>query len=104
MLRVDNFTSSRLTLSTGVPQGCILSSFLYSLYMLDCMATQASSTAVKIGNNNPIVRLISCSEEVTALEQRQKHPECSKTKDPLSPQSPPVAQLWRAGIASDISE
>ena len=35
-VRLDNHTSSTITLNTGVPQGCVLSPFLHSLFTYDC--------------------------------------------------------------------
>src|SRR4029434_3433414 len=43
VVRMGKHTSSSLTLSTGAPQGCVLSPLLYSLYTQDCVATHSSN-------------------------------------------------------------
>ena len=35
-VRVDDTTSPVIVSNTGVPQGCVLSPFLYTLYTNDC--------------------------------------------------------------------
>ncbi|KAK1802560.1 hypothetical protein P4O66_004215 [Electrophorus voltai] len=63
-VRVGNCVSSTLTLSTGAPQGCILSPLLYSLYTLDCTATSSSTIIV-----NFAMGLISDNDERAYLEE-----------------------------------
>ena len=46
VVRVGNNTSSRLILSTGAPQGCVLSPLLYSLFSHDCMAKHDCNTII----------------------------------------------------------
>ena len=47
VVREGNITSATLTLNTGDPQGCVLSSLVYSLFIHDCMATHDSNTIIK---------------------------------------------------------
>ena len=55
VVRMGNLTSTSLTLSTGAPQGCVLSPLLYSLYTHDCVATRASNTIVKFADDTAVV-------------------------------------------------
>ncbi|KAK1788520.1 hypothetical protein P4O66_016944 [Electrophorus voltai] len=70
-VRVGNCTSSTLTLtlSTGAPQGCVLSPPRYSLYTYDCVATSSSTTIVKFTDDTVIIGLILDNNERTYLEE-----------------------------------
>ncbi|KAK3507148.1 hypothetical protein QTP70_008622 [Hemibagrus guttatus] len=61
--------SASLTLSTGAPQGCVLSPFLYSLYTYDCVAATNSTTVIKFADDTVVVGLIYL-EENRNLENR----------------------------------
>ncbi|KAK1806729.1 hypothetical protein P4O66_005230, partial [Electrophorus voltai] len=67
-VRVGNCVSSTLTLSTGAPQGCVLSPLLYSLYTYDCTATSSSTIIVKFADNTVVMGLISDNDERAYLE------------------------------------
>ncbi|KAK1785836.1 hypothetical protein P4O66_003119 [Electrophorus voltai] len=62
-IHVGNCASSTLTLSTGAPQGCVLSRLLYLLYTYDCVATSNSTTIVKFVDDTVAMCLISDNEE-----------------------------------------
>ena len=47
VVRVGNNTSAMLILNTGVPQGCVISLLLYSLFTHNCVAKQDSNTIIK---------------------------------------------------------
>ncbi|KAK1805772.1 hypothetical protein P4O66_001953 [Electrophorus voltai] len=91
-VRVGNCISSTLILSTGAPQGCVLSPLLYSLYTYDCTATSSSTIIVKFTDNTVVMGLISDNDERAYLEEI-KHLEnwcqennllnVSKTNEPI---------------------
>ncbi|KAI5629002.1 gastrula zinc finger protein XlCGF28.1-like [Silurus asotus] len=68
-VRVGKHTSSTLTLSTGAPQGCVLSPLLYSLYTHDCVATSNSTTIRKFADDTVVVGLISNNDETAYLQE-----------------------------------
>ncbi|KAK1802517.1 hypothetical protein P4O66_021800 [Electrophorus voltai] len=68
-VRVGNCSSTTLTLSTGAPQGCVLSLLLYSLYTYDCTATSSSNIIVKFADDTVVVGLISDDDERAYLEE-----------------------------------
>lgn len=70
---VGNLCSKPVTLNTGAPQGCVLSSLFYSLFTRDCVSTQSTNTIVKCTDDTTVVGLISNSE--TACREEVEHPE-----------------------------
>jgi hypothetical protein len=63
VVRVGNNTSATLTLNTGAPQWYMLSPFLYSLFIHDCVATHNSNTIIKFVNDTVVVGLITDDDE-----------------------------------------
>ncbi len=55
--------SSTLTLSTGSPQGCVLSPLLYCLYTFDCTSTHFFNHIIKFADDTTVIGLISGNEE-----------------------------------------
>jgi len=60
---------SVLTLSTGDPQGCVLSPPLYARYMHDCVATRGSNTTLKFAEDTTILGLITNNDETAYREE-----------------------------------
>ncbi|KAI4874755.1 hypothetical protein NFI96_005252 [Prochilodus magdalenae] len=63
VVRVGHSFSSTLTLSTGAPQGCVLSPLLYSLFTHDCVARHTSNTIFKFADDTTILGLITDGDE-----------------------------------------
>ncbi|KAI4874761.1 hypothetical protein NFI96_005250 [Prochilodus magdalenae] len=63
VVRVGHRFSSTLTLSTGAPQGCVLSPLLYSLFTHDCVARHTSNTIFKFADDTTILGLITDGDE-----------------------------------------
>ncbi|KAF0039088.1 hypothetical protein F2P81_009572 [Scophthalmus maximus] len=68
-VRLGNHTSSTLILNTGVPQGCVLSPLLYSLFTYDCTHVHGSNTIVKFADDTMVVGLISNNDESAYREE-----------------------------------
>ena len=74
MVKVGNNISTSLTLNTGAPQGCVLSTLLYSLLTHDSVAMHASNSIIKFADDTTVVGLITNNnetayrKEVMALE------------------------------------
>ncbi len=66
---MDRQISSSITLSTGAPQGCVLSPLLYSLYSYDCVATSDSTTIIKFADDTVVVGLISDNDKRAYLQE-----------------------------------
>ncbi|KAI3352194.1 hypothetical protein L3Q82_005162 [Scortum barcoo] len=58
VVRIGDNTSSTLVLSTGTPQGCMLSPALFTLFTSDCSAINSTNTIVKFADDTTVVGLI----------------------------------------------
>ncbi|KAK1784264.1 hypothetical protein P4O66_003712, partial [Electrophorus voltai] len=70
LVQVGKCVSCTLPLSTGAPQGCVLSPLLYSLYTHDCVATSSSTIIVKFADDTVVMGLISENNERAYLEEK----------------------------------
>ncbi len=62
-VRVGHNTSSITTLSTGAPQGCVLSPLLFTLLTHDCTAKFNSKHIIKFADDTSVVGLLSNNDE-----------------------------------------
>ncbi|KAI2648566.1 RNA-directed DNA polymerase from mobile element jockey [Labeo rohita] len=58
LMRVGKLTSGTRTISTGAPQGCILSPLLFSLYTNDCTSKDPSVKLLKFADDTTVICLI----------------------------------------------
>ncbi|KAM9433306.1 lipid droplet-associated hydrolase isoform 2-T2 [Salvelinus alpinus] len=69
VVSVGHTTSVTLILSTGAPQGCVLSPLLYSLFTHDCTARHDSNTIIKFADDTTVVGLITDNDETSYREE-----------------------------------
>ena len=70
-VRINDYTSSTLILNTGIPQGCVLSPILLSLFTNDCRSADGSNTIVKFADDTTVIGLISDNDESVYREEVQ---------------------------------
>ncbi len=68
-VRVGHNTPSTTTLSTGAPQGCVLSPLLFTLLTHDCTAKFSSNHIIKFADDTSVVDLISNNDETHYREE-----------------------------------
>ncbi|KAK3543961.1 hypothetical protein QTP70_032184 [Hemibagrus guttatus] len=71
-VRIGNSFSSTTTLSTGAPQGCVLSPLLFTLLIHDCAAMHISNHIIKFADDTTVVGLISKNDESAYREEVQQ--------------------------------
>ncbi|KAK3520074.1 hypothetical protein QTP70_012466 [Hemibagrus guttatus] len=69
LVRIGNSFSSTTTLSTGAPQGCVLSPLLLTLLTYDCAAMHSSNHIVKFADDTTVVGLINKNDESAYREE-----------------------------------
>ncbi|KAK3549317.1 hypothetical protein QTP70_034544 [Hemibagrus guttatus] len=70
--RSGHICSTTITLNTSVPQGCVLSPFLYSLFTHDCRPVYGSNSIIKFADDTTVIGLISDNDE-TAYRVELQH-------------------------------
>ena len=69
VVKMGNNLSSSVTLSTGTPQGCVLSPMLYSLFTHDCLSCHVRTKILKFADDSTVIGLITNSDESENRDQ-----------------------------------
>ena len=72
VVKVGDNLSSSVTLSSGTPQGCVLSPMLYSHFTHDCLSCYVSTIILKFADDTTVIGLITNSGESEYRDQVNK--------------------------------
>uniref|UniRef100_A0A8C9W7S9 Reverse transcriptase domain-containing protein n=1 Tax=Scleropages formosus TaxID=113540 RepID=A0A8C9W7S9_SCLFO len=72
IVRLGKFSSETRTISTGAPQGCVLSPLLFSLYTNDCTAKDPSVKLLKFADDTTLIGLIRNGDESAYRQEVQE--------------------------------
>jgi len=71
-VRQGSITSSTRTISTGAPQGCVLSPLLFSLYTNDCTSRDPSVKLLKFADDTTVIGLFQDGDEAAHRRQVER--------------------------------
>ena len=72
VVKIGDNLSSSVTLSTGTPQGCVLSPMLYFLFTHDCLSCHVGTKILKFADDTTVIGLITNSDESEYRDQVNK--------------------------------
>jgi len=71
-VRMGSHHSTNMLISTGAPQGCVLSPCLYSLYTYDCIPSNDNNIIIKFADDTTVLGLITNGNEYAYREEVQR--------------------------------
>ncbi len=69
LVRLEKFSSSTRMISTGAPQGCVLSPLVFSLCMNDCTSKDPSVKLLKLADDTTLIGLIQDGDESAYIQE-----------------------------------
>ncbi|XP_061639302.1 sodium- and chloride-dependent creatine transporter 1-like isoform X2 [Phyllopteryx taeniolatus] len=71
-VRLGEATSSTRSISTGAPQGCVLSPLLFSLYTNDCTSANPTVKLLKFADDTTVIGLIKDGDESAYRQEAER--------------------------------